>query len=78
MKADMILDCIGLYCPMPIIKTAKKIKSLAIGDTLEILSDDEGIRKDIPAWCKQTGNTFLDLEEEGGKFRVFIRVGLTS
>ena len=31
---------------------------------LEVLSDDEGIKQDMPAWCETTGQAFLGLEEE--------------
>ena len=31
MKADETLDCVGLYCPMPIAHTAKKMKELKPG-----------------------------------------------
>ena len=73
MKADAILDTLGLYCPMPIVKTAKKIKDLKIGQVLEIVSDDEGIKEDMPAWCKRTGNEFLRIEEGEGEYRVYVR-----
>jgi len=73
MKADAILDTLGLYCPMPIVKTAKKIKDLKIGQVLEVISDDEGIKEDMPAWCKRTGNEFLRIEEGEGEYRVYIR-----
>jgi tRNA 2-thiouridine synthesizing protein A len=61
---DVKLDTLGLFCPMPIIKTSKKIKELAVGQVLEVVSDDEGIKKDMPAWCETTGHEFLGLEEE--------------
>ena len=61
---DVKLDTLGLFCPMPIIKTSKKIKELAVGQVLEVVSDDEGIKKDMPAWCETTGHSFLGLEEE--------------
>lgn len=61
---DVQLDTLGLFCPMPIIKTSKKIKELSIGQVLEVVSDDEGIKKDMPAWCETTGHEFLGLEEE--------------
>jgi len=73
MKADAILDTLGLYCPMPIVKTAKKIKDLKIGQVLEVTSDDEGIKEDMPAWCKRTGNEFLRIEEGEGEYRVYVR-----
>ena len=63
-NADVRLDTLGLFCPMPIIKTSKKIKDLVVGQVLEVVSDDEGIKKDMPAWCETTGHEFLGLEEE--------------
>lgn len=73
MRADVTLDCFGLLCPLPIIKTAEKIKELEIGQVLEVLATDEGIKTDMPAWCKATGNEFLGIEEKEGEYRVFVR-----
>jgi TusA-related sulfurtransferase len=73
MKADANLDCFGLLCPMPIIQTAKKIKEMKVGEVLEVTSTDEGIKGDMPAWCKMSGQEFLWLEEEDGVYRVYIR-----
>jgi len=73
MKADKSLDCVGLYCPMPIVKTAQMMKELKKGEVLEVVADDKGIKKDMPAWCQTTGNEFLGVEEEGGEIRVYVR-----
>jgi tRNA 2-thiouridine synthesizing protein A len=73
MNSDETLDCVGLYCPMPIAKTAEKMKKLNPGQVLEILADDPGIKADIPAWCKVTGNEFLGLEEENKQYKVYIK-----
>jgi len=73
MKSDATLDCFGLLCPMPIIQTAKKIKELRIGEVLEIVSTDEGITADMPAWCKMTGQEYLGLEKDGDVYRVYVR-----
>jgi TusA-related sulfurtransferase len=73
MKADATLDCIGLYCPMPIAHTANKLKELEKGQVLEILADDPGINEDMPAWCKTTGNELLGIEEEKGQYRIYVR-----
>lgn len=73
MKADQTLDCIGLYCPMPIVKTAQKIKELKEGEILEVLSDDKGIKLDMPAWCRTTGHECLGMEEKNGEIKVYVR-----
>jgi len=72
-KADDTLDCYGLLCPMPIIQTAKKIKELKIGDILEIQATDEGIKEDMPAWCRQTGQEYLGSEQEDDIIKVYVR-----
>ncbi len=73
MKADATLDAVGLYCPLPIIKTAKALAGLQTGEVLEVIADDPGIQKDMPDWCQNTGNEFLGIEEEDGEYHAFIR-----
>ncbi len=73
MKSDQTLDCTGLYCPMPIVKTREKFKQLKTGEILEIVADDKGIKKDMPAWADATGNEFMGIEEAGGEIKVYVK-----
>jgi tRNA 2-thiouridine synthesizing protein A len=73
MKADVKLDCYGLLCPVPIIQTARKIKEMKVGEVLEITSTDAGIKDDMPAWCRMSGQEFLGTEEDGEFIRVYVR-----
>jgi TusA-related sulfurtransferase len=73
MRADEILDCYGLLCPMPIIQTAQRIKELELGQILEIVSTDAGIKEDMPAWCRQTGQEYLGLEKDGEIYKVYVK-----
>ena len=75
MKADITIDCMGLYCPMPIVNTTRQMKAMQPGQVLEVMADDEGIKQDMPNWAKMTGNEFLGIEEEDGKYHVFVRKG---
>ena len=72
-KPDDVLDCVGLACPMPIFKTSSRIKELKSGQVLEVQADDDGIEKDMPAWCRTTGNEFLGMEEQDGEIKVYVR-----
>ncbi len=72
-QADEQLDTLGMFCPMPIIMTSKKFKQLEIGKVLEVLSDDEGIKQDMPAWCKTTGQEFIGLEEKEDGLRMIFK-----
>jgi len=73
MKADQSLDCMGLYCPIPIVKTAEKIKQLKLGEVLEVVADDKGIKLDMPAWCEAIGHKFLGVEEEDNEIKVYVK-----
>jgi tRNA 2-thiouridine synthesizing protein A len=73
MQADRTIDCMGLYCPMPIVKTAQAMKELKQGQVLEVLADDVGIKSDMPAWATKTGNEFLGVEEDAGEIRVYVK-----
>jgi TusA-related sulfurtransferase len=73
MTVDVKLDCFGLLCPMPIIQTAQKIKEMKRGEVLEITSTDEGIKEDMPSWCRQTGQEFLGLEKDEEIIKVYVR-----
>jgi tRNA 2-thiouridine synthesizing protein A len=72
-KPDEVLDCVGLVCPMPIFKTSSKIQGMKPGQVLEVQSDDDGIEKDMPAWCKMTGNEYLGLVKDNGEYHVYVR-----
>ena len=72
-RADDTLDCIGLYCPMPIVETAAKMAKMVPGQVLEVLADDRGIATDMPAWCESTGNECLGMDKEGDEYKVYVR-----
>jgi TusA-related sulfurtransferase len=73
MKADHSLDCSGLYCPMPIVKTAQRMKQLAPGEVLEVIADDKGFVEDIKAWCVMTKNECLAIHEIDPEIRAYIK-----
>jgi tRNA 2-thiouridine synthesizing protein A len=71
-RGHQILDCIGLYCPMPVIRTKQEMDKLAVGEILEILADDSAAEEDLKAWAKRTGQKILKIEKtnEGLKFLI--------
>lgn len=72
-KPDETLDTLGLYCPVPVWEAAKRIKKMLPGQVLEVLSDDEGIEKDMPLWCKRTGNKLVAMRKDGAVYHVLVR-----
>jgi tRNA 2-thiouridine synthesizing protein A len=72
-SADETLDCSGLSCPMPILKTKKAIDGLQVGQVLKMIATDPGSVPDVNAWSAKTGHELLSHEEEGDKHIFFIK-----
>lgn len=72
-KADHKLDCKGLSCPMPIVKTRKAIQEIRPGEVLEVEATDKGSLADIKSWAERTGHQYLGSTEEAGVLHHFLR-----
>jgi tRNA 2-thiouridine synthesizing protein A len=72
-KADKMLDLKGLLCPIPIVKMAKAIKEVEVGQLIEAYATDPGVMADIPAWCRSTGNEMVTLEKLDKQFHFLVR-----
>ena len=72
-KVDQELDARGLLCPMPVVKTAKAMKELDLGQVLKVMATDRGSITDMPAWAETTGNELLEWHEEDDVFVYLIR-----
>ena len=70
---DRKLDCVGLFCPMPILKTRDALKGMEIGQTLEMLSDDPASEADMRSWTTRTGHELVASEKDGAVFRFIVR-----
>ncbi len=74
-KADETLDCRGLTCPMPILKTKKAIQNMKSGQVLELLSSDPGTKNDLPSFAKRGGHEILGSKDDDGFIRFYLKVG---
>jgi tRNA 2-thiouridine synthesizing protein A len=70
---DLKIDCLGLFCPVPILKTREVMKQMAPGQVLEMLSDDPGSEADVRSWTVRTGHPLLEVEKHGAVYRFLIR-----
>lgn len=65
-------DLRGLNCPLPVLKTQKRLKSLAIGDHLWVRTSDPLAAIDIPHFCSEKGHQLVQTEvtEDGHRFLI--------
>lgn len=70
---DQVLDCSGMSCPMPILKTKKAVDGLQPGQILKMIATDPGSTSDMKAWTEKTGNQLVASEKEGDKYVFYIK-----
>lgn len=70
---DRTIDCVGLFCPIPILKTREAIKTMAVGQLLAMTSDDPGSEADMKSWTTRTGHELLEMDKHGAVFRFVVR-----
>ena len=69
-----ILNARRLLCPLPVIRTQDKVKTLQAGDVLTVVCTDPGVMHDIPAWCRINGHRLIETREEDGEYIVVLEV----
>jgi tRNA 2-thiouridine synthesizing protein A len=65
--AATTVDCLGLACPIPVVRLARAVAAVEVGRVVELLADDPGARVDIPVWCRLKDQELLGrLDRPGG------------
>jgi tRNA 2-thiouridine synthesizing protein A len=71
--ATVDLDCRGLNCPLPILRTKKAITPMASGEILKMVATDPGSVADVAAFSRRTGHQIVDQSEGDGEFVFYLR-----
>lgn len=72
-QEDQLLDCKGMQCPLPIVKTKKMIDSMDVDQILKMISTDPGSINDMAAWSRRTGHELLESITNDGEFIFYVR-----
>ena len=72
--SNYTLEAKRMLCPMPVIRTQDKIKTLATGDVLEVVCTDPGALQDVPAWCRINGHKVLETRTSDDEVFITIEV----
>ncbi|MCJ7445604.1 MAG: sulfurtransferase TusA family protein [Methanotrichaceae archaeon] len=77
MEKDIVpvaeLDCIGLFCPIPIARTKEEIDKIEVGQILKVEADDPAAEEDIKRWAKRVGHEVVKLEKSGNVIVFWIK-----
>jgi tRNA 2-thiouridine synthesizing protein A len=70
-----IYDLKGLNCPLPVLKTRKRLSSMAPGSRLWVETTDPLAAIDIPAFCQEDGHKLIEKHAHNGGHRFLIERG---
>ncbi|WP_458413517.1 sulfurtransferase TusA family protein [Schinkia sp. CFF1] len=74
-EKKLLVDARGAFCPGPLLELMKAAKEAESGTVLELLTNEQGSRKDVPAWAKKMGHNFLGEEPgEGNAYKLIIKL----
>jgi len=68
---DFELDLRGLKCPLPVLRTRKRLARLAAGATLKVTATDPMAAIDIPHMCHEDGHRLLAIDRPDARTHVF-------
>lgn len=71
--SDIILDLRGLRCPLPVLKTHRKLQEIAPGARLRVLVTDKASLSDFQTFCRETGHTLIVCTNQADTFSFTIR-----
>jgi len=72
-KVDRVLDCTGLFCPVPVLKTRIELDRMPANEVLEVIADDPAAESDIRSLVKRLNHQILEVKNVDKAVHVLIR-----
>jgi len=73
MSETKIIDARNTFCPGPLMELIQHMKKANVGDTLELLSTDQGTATDVPEWINKVGHEMISTEKIGEDWHIKVR-----
>lgn len=70
-----VYDLRGLNCPLPVLRTRKRLEGMLPGQRLTVETTDPLAAIDIPAFCHDDGHTLVATEAMPGGHRFIVEKG---
>ena len=75
-RAPEVLDLRGLKCPMPVLRTRRALRGMAVGERILVLSTDPLAAIDIPHFLVGSGHGLDGQDAADGVLRFLVRKGV--
>lgn len=71
---DRFLDVRGLACPLPVLRAAKILRTLAAGQQLVVVATDPAAPADFTQYCRERGYALRHEPGPDGEHRLTVTV----
>jgi TusA-related sulfurtransferase len=69
-----MVDSRGSSCPGPITDLALAYRRSKVGDVIELWATDPGVKPDLEAWARKTGNKVVSVDDEPDKIVAVLEI----
>ncbi len=70
--SDVVVDAVGLGCPMPLLKAKQALNRMQPGQRLLVLATDPGSVRDFEVFSAQSGHRLVESTQTGSGFRYLL------
>lgn len=71
----LLVDCIGLKCPLPVLRARKALLGLPPGNVVQVESSDPMAILDLPHMAREEGHDVIEQQVDGDRATFWIRRG---
>ncbi len=68
-----VIDACNTYCPGPLMELITYMKQAKVGETLELLSTDNGTAVDVPEWVNKIGHELISSEQVNDVWHIQVK-----
>ncbi len=72
-RIDRVVDARGSFCPGPLMELIRVVKEAKVGEVIEVLSSDQGSKRDIPLWVSKAGHVLIGINEKQGYTSIVVK-----
>jgi TusA-related sulfurtransferase len=78
-KPDCSMDISDANCPISLLRFQKRLKEIPEGAILEIIGNNDGVRKDLVSLVsRSSGNSLIGDHRNGGFFNLYVQKGIAG
>ncbi|MBL4620852.1 MAG: sulfurtransferase TusA family protein [Immundisolibacteraceae bacterium] len=73
MNFDQQVDASGLLCPLPLLKSKRRLNQMESGQVLKLIATDSNAESDLRKFCDQSGHLLIQVDQLGEQQIIYLQ-----